>query len=94
MAEQKTQSEILKAVVKKGYKQAGIEFLAYRLSRLIRPIDNEVDKVLFNEIAGEIRLLIGKNTDLFLKNTAETILQMASVGMQERKDGKEKEFKR
>jgi len=94
MTEQKTQSEILKAVVKKGYEQAGIEFLAYRLSRLIKRIDNEADKVLFNEIAGEIHLLIGNNTNLFLRNIAETILQIASVGMQEKENGKEKEFKR
>lgn len=42
------------------YEQGGQKLLAYRLVRLIRPIDSEADRILFNEVLAEVLQLLNE----------------------------------
>lgn len=42
------------------YKQGGQKFLAYRLARLLRPVETEADRILHNDILVEVLQLINE----------------------------------
>lgn len=44
----------------KLYQHGGQKFLAYRLSRLLRPVETEADKILHNDVLVEVLQLINE----------------------------------
>ena len=44
----------------KMYKAGGQKFLAYRLARLLRPVETEADRILHNDVLVEVLQLINE----------------------------------
>ena len=43
------------------YKKGDQEFLAYRLVRLIRPVETEADRILHNDVLSDVLQLLNEN---------------------------------
>lgn len=61
-------------VLVEGYKHAGPDFLAIRLTRIFSKIETEQDRVLHNDMIDDLIALLGDKKPEFLKPVAEEII--------------------
>ena len=58
----------------RAYRQAGIDFLALRLGKIFTKIETEEDRVLHNEVLGEVLMMIEPNPVSFMRGIASIAL--------------------
>jgi len=70
-------------ILSDAYNNAGREFLAYRLTRVLCRIENQDDIALHNEVMKELTVMTDKNESDLMLDIADLILMYSRKGLQE-----------